>query len=83
MVNIVSENELEKLWGDGVVRVFISHIADHKVFATGLKASLERYGIASFVAHEDIEPMKEWELEIERALFSMDILVDHQDCIDG
>jgi hypothetical protein len=75
MVNIVSENELEKLWGDGVVRVFISHIADHKVFATGLKASLERYGIASFVAHEDIEPMKEWELEIERALFSMDILV--------
>ena len=27
------------------------------------------------MAHEDIEPMKEWENEIENALFSMDILV--------
>jgi hypothetical protein len=35
---------------------------------------LEEYGISSFVAHEDIEPTKEWQEEIEKALFSMDAL---------
>ena len=75
MVNFTNENDLKRLWGDGVIRVFISHVAEQKIAAFKLKLSLEKYGIASFVAHEDIEPIKDWEIEIERALFSMDILV--------
>jgi hypothetical protein len=40
-----------------------------------LKQSLSRFGITSFVAHEDIEPNTVWQQEIESALFSMDALV--------
>ena len=61
--------------GPGAVRVFISHTAEHKVKATDLKARLGQFGIASFVAHEDIKPMQVWLSEIERALSNMDILV--------
>ena len=66
---------VERLWGVGEVRVFISHKAEYKVLANDVKSSFRNYGFASFVAHEDIEPMLEWQSEIERALFSMDLLV--------
>ena len=36
---------------------------------------MHNYDMAAFVAHEDIEPMKEWEIEIEHALSSMHLLV--------
>ena len=67
--------DLERLWGQGTVRAFISHIAEDKKLATDMKNELANYGIASFVAHEDIEPMEEWETEIKRALLSMDLLI--------
>ena len=66
---------VERLWGVGELRVFISHKAEDKILANDIKNSFEVYGVASFVAHEDIEPMMEWQSEIERALFSMDLLV--------
>ena len=66
---------VERLWGVGEVRVFISHKAEYKVLANDVKSSFRNYGFASFVAHEDIEPMLEWQSEIERALFSMDLFV--------
>lgn len=66
---------LEGLWGEGRIRAFISHKAEDKILATNLQKSLRRHGIASFVAHMDIEPLEEWQDEIESALFSMDILV--------
>ena len=68
-------NNLERLWGSGSPRVFISHISEYRELAHSLKSALNSYGIASFVAHDDIEPMKEWEDEIVRALRSMDMLV--------
>ena len=74
-MNLSDGRYLDQLWGEGTIRIFISHTHEHKVNATELQESLNSYGIASFVAHEDIEPMKEWETEIERALFSMDMLV--------
>ena len=64
-----------RLWGDGLIRVFISHKAEEKILANDIKNSFLTYHIASFVAHEDIEPMTEWQSEIEQALFSMDLLV--------
>ena len=65
----------ERLWGDNPVRAFISHTHAHKKTAKEVKAYLDKCGVSSFVAHEDIEPMKEWESEIHAALFSMDFLV--------
>ena len=67
--------ELQQLWGEGALRVFISHTAAHKQVAKDIQGCLNNLGIASFVAHEDIEPMKEWEGEIEKALESMDLLL--------
>ena len=55
--------------------LFVSHKNKDKRIAKGLKENLEKYGISSFVAHEDIHPSSEWVVEIEKALFSMDALV--------
>ena len=74
-MNAMQTEDLTQLWGNGRIRAFISHTAHHKEQANRLKSSLESYGVASFVAHEDIAPMKEWQGEIERALFSMSVLV--------
>ena len=68
-------SSLERLWGEGRIRAFISHKAEDKQLANEIKQILGGYGIASFVSHEDIEPMKEWVPEIERALLSMDLLI--------
>ena len=61
-------------WRNGYYRLFISHLTLYKTSASHLKQCLLKYGIDSFVAHEDIEPTKEWEIEIEKALFTMDAL---------
>ena len=74
-MNDKGTNSLERLWGEGRIRAFISHKAKEKQLANEIKQRLDDYGIASFVSHEDIEPMKEWVPEIERALLSMDLLI--------
>ena len=66
---------LQRIWGAEHVRVFLSHKSSVKADTSRLKQSLARCGVAAFVAHEDIEPTAEWHREIERALFSMDVLV--------
>jgi hypothetical protein len=67
--------DLQHLWGNGPVRAFISHVSAHKELAHDLKQHLSTLGVASFVAHDDIEPMKAWESEIEKALLSMHVLL--------
>ncbi len=64
-----------EFWGNNSARIFLSHLATNKAETTQLKEQLEKYGISAFVAHEDIEPTKEWQTEIESALASMDALV--------
>ena len=49
-------------------------LSTFKVKTGPLQKILKEYGISSFVAHKDIEPTKEWQDEIEKALFSMDAL---------
>lgn len=62
-----------KNWaGTTQFRLFISHIAKHKDRATRLKDCLAPYSISGSVAHEDINPTLEWQVEIERALYNMD-----------
>lgn len=64
-----------RFWLSGYFRLFLSHVSLVKSKMAQLQRSLRRYGISGFVAHEDIEPTKDWQSEIEKALMSMDALV--------
>ena len=61
-------------WQPGHFRLFISHPSQIKVSVHKVKTELVKYQIAAFVAHDDIEPTKEWQAEIESALRTMDAL---------
>ena len=77
-LGVASQLETTKepdFWAATEARVFISHLTSHKKETYELKEELEAYGISAFVAHDDIEPTKEWQMEIELALASMDALV--------
>lgn len=67
-------NNDDSMWKPGYFRLFISHLSENKDSASGLKEALTQYGIDCFVAHEDIRPSKEWEIEIENALYTTDAL---------
>lgn len=71
----ITTNDLDRIWGEGDLRIFLSHKANFKKETNDLKKALAKCGISSFVAHVDIEPTEEWRQEIERALQSMDALV--------
>lgn len=63
-----------RFWLPGYFRLFLSHVSSFKAKTSQLQSALKPFGISAFVAHEDIEPTKEWQDEIERALFSMQAL---------
>lgn len=69
------QDPLPQFWDKDRFRVFISHPHIIKNYALQLKLGLIKYHISSFVAHEDIEPTKEWQLEIEKALGTMEAIV--------
>lgn len=69
-----SEIEVRRIWPQGHFRLFLSHVSLHKTQVSELKDALADYGIAGFVAHEDIQPSLEWQREIELALRSMHAL---------
>src|SRR2546426_742584 len=62
-------------WRSGYFRLFIAHLADHRALAGDLQRELFGFAISSFVAHNDIEPTREWQDEIESALASCDGLL--------
>ncbi len=62
-------------WREGEFRLFLSHIAREKNFLSLLASSLERYGVHGFVAHEHIDPGREWADVIRSCLFTCDALV--------
>ncbi len=55
--------------------VFISHTSKHKSVASEISTEFAEMGIKGFVAHEDIEPTKDWATEIERNLYSCSALL--------
>jgi len=71
---VPSEAVIKHIWGKGYFRLFLSHLSLHKLQVHQLKAQLRYYGIDAFVAHDDIQPSREWRDEIELALRSMDSL---------
>ncbi len=63
------------IWKPGHIRLFISHRDKYKSEVSKLAKLLENYGISSFVAHDNILPMEEWQTTIEKAMQTMEILV--------
>jgi hypothetical protein len=70
-----SHSTEDEPWSRNTFCVFITHLADHRAQAEGLKAALADWGIAGFVAHADIHPGKQWVRVIVAALNSCDALV--------
>ncbi len=62
-------------WTDGYLKLFISHLSSNKARMSAMKASLAKWGISAFIAHEDIEPSRKWMDEVETGLETMDVLV--------
>jgi hypothetical protein len=62
-------------WRKTMLRLFVSHLAIHRKFAGELQDELFRCGISAFVAHNDIEPTLEWQVQIETALATCEALV--------
>jgi len=71
---VVAQDDIPTFWQPGFFRLFISHTSSNKESAHRLKEAMAKYHVAAFVAHDDIEPTKEWQAEIERALRTMDAL---------
>ena len=78
----LSLNEIAKtnpdalsIWKQGEIRLFISHRDNHKQIANELATALEEFGISSFVAHDTIQPMRSWQVEILKALETMEIML--------
>ncbi len=68
------KESIPAFWTPGYFRLFLSHPSQAKKGAHALKEVLAEYQIAAFVAHDDIEPTREWQAEIESALRTMDAL---------
>ena len=62
-------------WQGEHFRLFVSHTSAHREFAGGLRRSLLALAVDCFVAHDQIEPTREWQDEIETALNTCDALV--------
>ena len=62
-------------WKPDYLRVFVSHLAKNRRRVAKLKFALDGWGASCFIAHEDIEPSREWQSEIESALATMDVML--------
>lgn len=71
----ISPSSEKRIWRNDNYRVFLSHKTEVKAEVATLKESLGTYGIAGFVAHEDIHPTQDWQNEIEAALGTADAFV--------
>jgi hypothetical protein len=65
----------DDLWEEGIVRIFLSHLAAEREFVGEVNKELKGIGLSSFVAHDSIDVSQEWQAEIERALRTADVLV--------
>ncbi len=63
------------IWKLGCIRLFISHRDKYKSQANELAEMLSNYGISSFVAHDSIEPMEQWQQTILKGLETMELML--------
>jgi hypothetical protein len=62
-------------WGVLPVAVFLSHRWENRHFVGEVKRHLARYGVDAFVAHDDIDPSRQWREVIKSALRTCHALV--------
>ncbi len=62
-------------WSSNRARLFSSHLAAYREEVGNVARSLERFGVECFVAHDSIEPSKEWQAVIEAGLSACDAMV--------
>lgn len=62
-------------WKPECLRAFVSHLSRNRKRVAQVKDALAGWGISAFIAHQDIEPSREWQAEIETALATMDVMV--------
>jgi hypothetical protein len=66
--------DANRLWQRDGFRLFLSHSSAVKGGTAELSRELQKFGITGFVAHDSIEPGREWQTQIELALQTMDAL---------
>lgn len=69
------EDDPFDVWPPGRIRLFFSHTSQHKAFVGAIATVLEKWPVACFVAHEEIEPSLAWQEVIESALRTCHALV--------
>lgn len=57
------------------VRAFVSYSSEDNILAGHIKDGLEKYGLETFLAHEDIDPAEEWQQVILENLESTDVFI--------
>ena len=73
---VVTEKQEDAIWKHpGLLRLFLSHKSDQKDALRHVKLQLLRYGIDSFLAHEEIKPTKPWAKVIQHGLQTCDALL--------
>lgn len=70
-----SNNDRISPWQAGTFRLFLSHTTENRHRAGALRRGLARWGIDAFVAHDTIEPTRDWQETIEVALGTCDALL--------
>lgn len=72
---VIESTDESGSWKTGYARIFLSHSAAHKEFAGKVADELAVVGIHGFVAHDAMEYSKPWQMQIEKALRSMEAFV--------
>lgn len=62
-------------WSGEKLRLFASHLAKHKDIVGAVGTQLSYFGVEAFVAHDAIEPSREWIQVIQNALFDCDAMI--------
>lgn len=85
VVDTVATTYTDGNWKPGFLRLFISHSAQHKSFASEVASHLGVVGIHGFVAHDTMEPTRSWQSQIEIHLRSMQafVLLAHSEVNDS
>ena len=69
------EDSARGIWTAERIRVFMSHTSPHSTEIAELAEELSKEAFSCFVAHDAIEPTREWQEVIELALRTCDVLV--------
>ena len=72
---VVDHQAIKRIWRDDGFRIFLSHRSKVKKDVGELKDRLEAFGARCFVAHENIQPMLQFQNEMLKALDSMHCLM--------